>query len=173
MEKKYKLTDEAINLHGITLYRIEALKDFNNVKKGDTGGFVESELNLSQKGNCWIYDDACVYYGGRVEGDAYVFENAQVFNSAHIYEDAQVYDNARVSGNACVFGGCAYNSYDKGLGTFLPDYKVGLAYPSVGFLGCASQEIAQHFGKYFGMLIVEAEYGDMIDFEIISKHYID
>lgn len=73
----------------------------------------------------------------------------------------------------CVFGGCAYNSYDKGLGTFLPDYKVGLAYPSVGFLGCASQEIAQHFGKYFGMLIVEAEYGDMIDFEIISKHYID
>lgn len=73
----------------------------------------------------------------------------------------------------CVFGGCAYNSYNKGLGTFLPDYKVGLAYPSVGFLGCASQEIAQHFGKYFGMLIVEAEYGDMIDFEIISKHYID
>lgn len=72
-----------------------------------------------------------------------------------------------------IFGGCAYNSYDKGLGTFLPDYKVGLAYPSVGFLGCASQEIAQHFGKYFGMLIVEAEYGDMIDFEIISKHYID
>lgn len=104
MEKKYKLTDETINLHGITLYRIEALKDFNNVKKGDKGGFVESELNLSQKGNCWIYDDACVYYGGRVEGDAYVFENAQVLNNAHIYEDAQVYDNARVSGNACVCG---------------------------------------------------------------------
>lgn len=122
MEKKYKLTDETINLHGITLYRIEALKDFNNVKKGDKGGFVESELNLSQKGNCWIYDDACVYDGGRVEGDAYVFDNAQVFNNAHIYEDAQVdgdakvccnakvcgtawvYDNARVSGNACVCG---------------------------------------------------------------------
>lgn len=23
----------------------------------------------------------------------------------------------------------------------------------VGFLGCASKEIAKHFGKYFGMLI--------------------
>ena len=72
-----------------------------------------------------------------------------------------------------IFGGCAYNSYNKGLGSFLPDYKVGLSYPSVGFLGCASQEIAQHFGKYFGMLIIEAEYGDIIDSEIITKHYID
>lgn len=122
MEKKYKLTDETINIGGRTLYRIEALKDFNNLTKGEKGGFVESELNLSQKGNCWIYDDACVYDGGRVEGDAYVFDNAQVFNNAHIYEDAQVdgdakvccnakvcgtawvYDNARVSGNACVCG---------------------------------------------------------------------
>lgn len=24
------------------------------------------------------------------------------------------------------------------------------------FLGCATKEIAQHFGKYFGMLIMEA-----------------
>ena len=61
MEKKYKLTDETININGITLYRIEALKDFSNVKKGDKGGFVESENNLSHDGNCWIYDDAIVY----------------------------------------------------------------------------------------------------------------
>lgn len=37
----------------------------------------------------------------------------------------------------------------------------------IGFLGCASKKIAQHFGKYFGMLITEAKYGDMVDFEII------
>ena len=28
MEKKYKLTDETIEVEGKTLYRIEALKDF-------------------------------------------------------------------------------------------------------------------------------------------------
>ena len=43
MEKKYRLTDDTINVDGRTLYRIEALKDFNNVKKGDKGGFVEKE----------------------------------------------------------------------------------------------------------------------------------
>ena len=41
----------------------------------------------------------------------------------------------------------------------------------IGFLGCASQEIAQHFGKYFGMLITEAKYADMLDFEIIENKY--
>ena len=46
MEKKYKLTDEIININGITLYRIEALEDFSDVKKGEKGGFVQSEENL-------------------------------------------------------------------------------------------------------------------------------
>ena len=43
----------------------------------------------------------------------------------------------------------------------------------VGFLGCASKEIAEHFGKYFGMLITTAKYADIIrDFEIIESKYI-
>lgn len=37
--------------------------------------------------------------------------------------------------------------------------------------GCASREIAQHFGKYFGMLITEAKYADIVDFEVIEEKY--
>ena len=44
-EKKYKLTEESISFNGKTLYRIEALKDFADVKKGEKGGFIESESN--------------------------------------------------------------------------------------------------------------------------------
>ena len=33
--KKYKLTDETIDIEGKTLYRIEALKNFGDVKNGD------------------------------------------------------------------------------------------------------------------------------------------
>ena len=55
-----------------------------------------------------------------------------------------------------------------GLGHFSFGIGVGYAYATVGFLGCASKEIAQHFGKYFGMLITEAKYGDMVDFEITN-----
>ena len=36
--KKYKLTGESIAVEGKTLYRIEALKDFGEIKKGDKGG---------------------------------------------------------------------------------------------------------------------------------------
>ena len=53
-EKKYKLTDECITFDDRKLYRIEALIDFGWVKKGDKGGFIESEKNLSHFNNCWI-----------------------------------------------------------------------------------------------------------------------
>ena len=46
MEKKFKLTDEILVVNGKTLYRIKALKDFSDVKKGDKGGFVEKEINI-------------------------------------------------------------------------------------------------------------------------------
>ncbi len=59
MEKKYELTESKIYC-GITLSRIKALRGFRNVKAGDLGGWVESELNLSHEGNCWIYNDAIV-----------------------------------------------------------------------------------------------------------------
>lgn len=48
---------------------------------------------------------------------------------------------------------------------------VGHAKTDFGFLGCANAEIAEHFGKYFGMLITEAKYGDVDDFTIINDKY--
>ena len=69
-----------------------------------------------------------------------------------------------------VLGGCASYGGDAGLGLFSSYDGVGSAAAHLGFLGCANKEIAQHFGKYFGMLITEAKYGDMVDFEIIRDH---
>ena len=46
MKKKYKLTEESISFKRRTLYRIEAIRDFGLVTKGQKGGFVESERNL-------------------------------------------------------------------------------------------------------------------------------
>lgn len=69
-----------------------------------------------------------------------------------------------------VLGGRAYYGGHAGLGYFYSGTGVGDAYANIGFLGCANKEIAQHLGKYFGMLITEAKYGDMVDFEIISGY---
>ena len=67
-----------------------------------------------------------------------------------------------------VLSGSANNGGLAGLGYFNSNDGVGRANAFIGFLGCANKEIAQHFGKYFGMLITEAKYGDIVDFEIIS-----
>lgn len=69
-----------------------------------------------------------------------------------------------------VLGGGANYGGLAGLGRFDSYYGVGNAYADIGFLGCANEEIAKHLGKYFGMLITEAKYGDMVDFEIISGY---
>ena len=39
------------------------------------------------------------------------------------------------------------------------------------FLGCATEEIAKHFGKYFGMTITKAKYSNLGGFKIITNYY--
>ena len=118
MDKKFELTEETIEVDGRTLHRIKALRDIKGSfkKKGDLGGFVEKEENLSHKGECWIYGNACVYGSACVYGNAWVNDNAHIFGSAQVYGNACVYDharvfdiahifgNARVYGSACVYG---------------------------------------------------------------------
>lgn len=98
------------------MHRIKALKDFGDVKTGDIGGYVESEDNLSQDGNCWIddiaivKDEAKVLDNAIIKGRAQVLDNAIVFNNATVSGNAivnnhsKVYDNSMVSGNAIING---------------------------------------------------------------------
>ena len=92
------------------LYRVKALRDFNDVKKGDIGGYVESEKNLSQLGDCWIYDNAIVSDNAQVCNNAIVCGNARIRGNAIVRDNVRirgnaiVRDNARVLVNARVFG---------------------------------------------------------------------
>ena len=81
--KKYELLkDDTKEISGHTLYRIKALRDFGDVTKGDLGGYIESENNLSHYDNAWVY------------GNAMVFDDAWVYGNARVYGDARVYGNA-------------------------------------------------------------------------------
>ena len=72
-----------------------------------------------------------------------------------------------------VLNSVAYFNGIDGLGNFNYSTGSGRAITDSGFLGCASREIAEHFGKYFGMLITTAKYADVIkDFEVIESKYI-
>ena len=98
MEKKYKLTEETLEIDGHVLNRIIALRDFGKVKKGDIGGWIEGQENLSHDDDCWVYGNAKVY------GDAEVYGNAKVCGEAKVYGEAEVYGNAIVLGDAKVCG---------------------------------------------------------------------
>ena len=108
---KYEiLKDEFIEFDGRKLYRIKALKDFSNVQEGETGGYIESEQNLSQEGDAWVsgnarvYGNAWVYGNARISGDTWVYGNAWVYDNARVLGNALVCGNAWVSGNAWVYG---------------------------------------------------------------------
>ena len=99
--KKFEFTGEFIVYYGKKLFRIKSSIDFRDVKRGEVGGFIEKEENLSQDGNAWVSGDALVYGNARVSGDAWVSGNARVSGDAWVSGNARVYGNADY---ACVKG---------------------------------------------------------------------
>ena len=99
-ENKYELTNETKKVNGYYLSRIKALKDIKRfeVRKGDLGGYIFKEDNLSQKGDCWVGEEAIVMHNARVEDNAFVNEDAYVGG------DTIVKDFAIVKGEAKVYG---------------------------------------------------------------------
>ena len=135
--KKFELTNETKIINGKTLYRIKALKNFeyDNIKIGDLGGFVEKEKNLSQYGNCWIYHNSCVYDKARISGNAKIIgecniydrakisdnawiENSEIFNDAYIFDNGRVYncivkDNSNIFGDAHIYRNCTISGKSR------------------------------------------------------------
>lgn len=89
-KKKYELTDEVLKHAGRVLHRIKAVSSFGDVKEGDLGGWVESEDNLSQEGECWLYGESKVYERARVSGDAVLSGEAEALGCALAFENEVV-----------------------------------------------------------------------------------
>lgn len=101
MAKHFRLTDTTKTTpDGVVLHQIECIADCKWAKKGDLGGFIEKEENLSD--NAWVY------------GDAQVYGSAWVFGDARVCDNAQVYGDARVCGDADY---CCFQSFGSRAGT--------------------------------------------------------
>lgn len=94
--KKYEILNTG-ERESSGLHRIRALRDFGNVAKGDVGGFIHDESNLSHEGDCWIAEEASVSSQARVQ------DNAVVRGSAMISGRTIVADNVEISGHV-IFG---------------------------------------------------------------------
>lgn len=118
-EKKYELISgdwvEVIDIlhHKHVLYRIRAIKDFDDVKAGDYGGYIESENNLSHEGSAWVYSDAVrIDKNAKLWGHALLCESAKMYHSAEVCDYAivsgntKIYEDAKIHGKATVTGNC-------------------------------------------------------------------
>ena len=90
--KIWDFTGETKACLDITLKRIRATVEFKLkcgiiIRKGELGGWIEKESNMS--GNAWVSGDAEVYGDARVSGNAKVYGDAKVKSS----EDYCVYKN--------------------------------------------------------------------------------
>ena len=142
MNKKYELTNISKIAFGRKIYRIIAIKDFNNVKKGDIGGYVESEYNLSHEDICWIYGDAVVF------GDAGVSDDALVYGNALVYDNAVVYGNARVFGDA----GVSDDAYIESNDDYSIIYNFGSKNRIATFFKCKDDTIKVNCGGFYGTI---------------------
>ena len=105
------------------LHRIRALRDITDdvtgkvmVKKGELGGYIQHEGNLSQDESSWISGEAKAYGNARVSGSARLEDHAILLGNARLYGDARACEHACimenvnvrghvvVKGNAVIFG---------------------------------------------------------------------
>ena len=124
---KYELIiNDSITVNNINLFRIKALKSFSNVGVNELGGYIQSEKNLSNTGNAWVYDNAEVF------DDARVYGNAQVSFQGEFITIGQFGDNYRYltiskkdiinagcfSGNFSDFKNAVTNKYGSDYGAY-------------------------------------------------------
>jgi len=116
--KKYEFSGEMKEVpnRNVILKRIRAVRNFTLpngtiIKKGDLGGWIEKEDNLSHDGKCWVHDDsvvcgdATVSDNAQISGESLVAFHAKVFGDAAVLDGSWVFGDAIVFGNAQIFGG--------------------------------------------------------------------
>ena len=96
---KYEITNIERYWNCHILHRIKALKDFTltngkEIHKGDLGGWVESEDNLSQEGLCWIYEECKMYENAKRSGNSIGYGNSQQSGHSQQYENSQQYGDS-------------------------------------------------------------------------------
>jgi hypothetical protein len=104
MEKKYELlVGDCLRAGDRTVYRIRALRDFADVRRGDLGGYIQSECSLSHSGDSWVQHVAQVYGpNGSVTGNARISGEAWVLG--RVDDDAQICDLVVIGEGAHVGG---------------------------------------------------------------------
>ena len=169
-----KTFEDAVNVFNLDINDVYmTINRLEKISKASAAMFklniIKKALNLGQDLHLTKdTKDSYIYY----PYNPFVTKSSTYYNSELNSCEMEIIGKIKVEGKEYnVLGDFASYGGDAGLGYFNSYYGVGVANANVGFLGCANKEIAQHLGKYFGMLITKAKYSDVLDFEIIEDKY--
>ena len=172
--EKIKSFEDAVNALNLDIDSTNAI--ISDIKKTSNASAAMYKVGIVRKALNYAKDlhltkdpeDSFLYYP----------YNQIVANDSTYYEselnlgEMEIIGKIREKGvEYCVLGGGSGSPSAYGLCGFRYDDGIGVAPANVGFLGCANENIAKHFGKYFGMLITEAKFGDLQGFEIVGTKY--
>lgn len=100
MKKYILLEEDCCKISKSVVHRIKAIRDGLYFKKGDLGGYIKSEDNLSQSDDSWISEKTYVLGNAKVSGDSLVSSERAII----IYNQAIVKDHSTVKGNLSLGG---------------------------------------------------------------------
>ena len=197
----YNGSDEVLRKLALEYYSVDELKvvPFEEIKTFEDAvnelgkdiehaNFIVNVLEHQSKASAAMYKLNIVRKALNLGQDLHFVkdpENSEIYYPyvPFVIEDSTYYDDELNSGimeiigkikvegeEYNVLGGCSTYGCPAGLGCFYLPAGVGYAEISSIF-GFANEEIAEHFSKYFGMLITEVKFGDLDGFEIIERKY--
>ena len=168
--KDIKTFENAIKALGYDKVAINnIIRDINCYSHASAAMFklniVRKALNSGQ--DLYLTKDSSVYY----PSNPLITKYSNYYDKNLILGTMEIIGKIKSEGEEYyVLGGSVGFSSGTGLGC-LRSKSIGGTSINTSVLGCASKEIARHFSKYFGMLITEAKYGDLSDFQIIERKY--
>ena len=168
INQKYKLLkSDFIKKDGVILYRIKALIDIKTqygsiiAKKGDKGGYIKSEDNLSHEGSAWAYGGVIlggVILGGVIRGG--VIRGGEirggVIYGGEIY-DGEIYDGVihkfiSISGSRHFVSFCKPQHIKIGCHEFSIGYWLE-NYEEIGRKNKYTEEEIKEYKTYIDLLI--------------------
>lgn len=163
MQKYVLIKENKIYYNNITLYQIQALRDFGNIKKGNLGGFIENESNLSHDGDCWVFRKASVFGNVKITGDI------KVGKGYHFVDNQEVINKLeRQQQNSTKTGGGYFGSFEQ-MEQEIQEYKERKIEEKKQMKVEFDEEINNLFHKYIKIgeidnkeLINDLQQGDLI-----------
>lgn len=169
--EEIKSFEDAVNVLGMDIDETNSIVCL--IKKKSKSSAAMFKLNIIRKALNLGQDlyltkgpkDSCISY----PFNPLITKDSTYYHDELVSGEMEIIGRFRYKNNEyyVLCGGASANIYD-GLGGFNFTSGTSFADANFAFLGCANEEIAKHFGKYFGMLITEAKFGDLDGFEILD-----